>query len=461
MSSNKNYAASILVIDDEKNIRQSIAMILEQENFRVWQSHDGATALRVLSEEIIDIILLDIKLTDIDGLHLFKRLKKDGLQVPTIFMSGHASLSEAAEAVKLGGYDFIEKPFNFEKLLTTIKRCLEYTLVRQQIQLMGELKDQYQILGDHWLVQQALNTARKAAVTEASVLIQGESGTGKELFAHLIHHESPRRTNNFVKVNCSAIPDTLIESELFGHEKGAFTHAQYAKRGLFELAHRGTIFLDEIADLSLAAQAKILRVLQNGEIQKVGAEKSLQLDVRVIAASHKNLKYEIQKGHFREDLFFRLNVIPLQIPALRDRIDDLNTLVPYFIERLAHKNNLKSKTFSDDFLEALQEYSWPGNIRELQNLLERLLILGSSPLGIEDLPEDYRTTNDRPEPIVNSLTQKMPLKEFRDRAERQHIIAILKMHNGNISQSAATLNVGRTYLHKRLEVLEISKQDYF
>lgn len=447
---------TILVLDDEKNIRQSLEMVLSQEGMQVVLAHDPASALRALNERPVDVLILDIQLGDIDGLTFYKKMLADGFQIPTIFISGHATLTEAAQAVRIGGYDFVEKPFTAEKILVTVKRCLEFTSLTDRLKVAEQKSDSIEIVGDSPQIKQLLFEARKVAATSASVLIQGESGTGKELIANLLHAQSSRSTGPFIKVNCSAIPENLIESELFGHERGAFTGAISSKRGFFEVAHRGTIFLDEVADLSLSAQAKILRVLQSGEIQKVGSEKITKVDVRVISGTHKDLKDAVNSGDFREDLYYRFNVVPLRVPSLRERASDIPLLVRYFAKKLVEKNNLKEKTIDEDVIWELKKYSWPGNVRELQNVLERVIIMSGPRITAADLPDDILSLEDDPQTAGSTA-----LKDFRNHAEREFIIGVLKKCAGNISQAALELGVGRTYLHKRLSVLGVTKRDYF
>jgi two-component system nitrogen regulation response regulator NtrX len=302
-----------------------------------------------------------------------------------------------------------------------------------------------------------VSEALKVAKTQANVLITGESGTGKELIANTIHAQSDRCDGPIVKVNCSAIPEQLLESELFGYEKGAFTGAVTGRKGLFEAAHRGVIFLDEVADLSLSAQAKILRVLQNGEIQKVGSEKVIKVDVRVISGTHKDLKQAVANCHFREDLFYRLNVVPIKVPSLRDRADDIPLLVRFFVKQLCAKNNLKEKPLDDEVIFEMQRYPWPGNVRELQNTLERMLIMSGDSVVASDLPEEIIGISD----VAAGQDGRSALKDFRDGAEREFIVDAIRKNNGNISQAAIDLGVRRTYLHKRLAVLKIVKKDFF
>ncbi len=446
----------VLVLDDEKNIRQSIAIALEQEGLQVIGAQDAGSALRALHERIVDLLIIDIQLGDVDGITFFKKVRAEGLDIPAIFISGHATLTEAAQAVKIGGFDFLEKPFSAEKIAITAKRCLEMSVIKERLRLIETRNDPKDIVGDSRAIKQLIGEIQKVAATHANVLITGESGTGKELVANSIHTQSNRCDGPVVKVNCSAIPDSLLESELFGHEKGAFTGANAGKRGLFEVAHRGTIFLDEVADLSLAAQAKILRVLQNGEIQKVGSEKTIQVDVRVLSGTHKDLRQAISQGAFREDLYYRLNVVPIRVPSLRERAEDIPLLVSFFANRIYEKHNLRPKVIEEEVVWELQRCAWPGNVRELQNVLERILIMSGDRVSIRDLPEELLAQDDPAD-----ADRPSALKAFRDNAEREFVIAALKRHNGNVSQSAIELGVGRTYLHRRLAVLKITKKDLF
>jgi two-component system nitrogen regulation response regulator NtrX len=445
----------VLVLDDEKNIRRSIEVVLEQEGLRVIGAHDAGSALRALHEQIVDVLIVDIQLGDIDGLTFFKKVKADGCAVPTIFISGHATLTEAAEAVKIGGFDFLEKPFSAEKIAVTVMRCLELSAIKERLRLAEAQGGPKDIVGESHSVKKVLAAALKVADTQASVLISGESGTGKELIANAIHAHSARRSGPMVKVNCSAIPDTLLESELFGHEKGAFTGAATAKRGLFEVAHRGTLFLDEVADLSLAAQARVLRALQSGEIQKIGAERIIKVDVRVLSATHKDLREAISHGRFREDLYYRLNVVPIKLPSLRERPEDIPPLVTFFAKRVCLRHNIRPKHIDDDVMLELQQYRWPGNVRELQNVVERMLIMSGERVSLGDLPLEVQSDDDA------TLRGPSTLKAFRDNAERDFIIEVMRKHHGNVSQAAIELGVGRSYLHRRLGILQIAKKDFF
>lgn len=448
----------VLVLDDEKNICKAIELALGQEGMDVVTALDASSALRTLHARIVDVVIVDIRLGEIDGLSFFKRMQADAFTAPAIFISGHATLTEAAQAVKIGGYDFLEKPFTSEKLVTTVQRCLDMSRLRTRLALAESHGSSGEIVGHSAAIRKVIADIARVAKSNANVLITGESGVGKELVANSIHAGSDRAGHPFVKVNCSAIPDSLIESELFGHERGAFTGATAHKKGLFEVAHRGVIFLDEIADLSLSAQAKILRVLQNGEIQKVGSEAVTKVDVRVLSGTHKDLKKSAAEGRFREDLFYRLNVVPIRVPPLRERIEDLPELIVTLAHQLSKKNNIKDKPTDDEVLAELQRYAWPGNVRELQNVLERMMVMSGERITVLDVPEEILSATDDE---IEGRPDASALKEFRDRSERDYIIATLRKNKGNVSQSATDLGVRRTYLHKRLSVLKIAKKDYF
>jgi DNA-binding NtrC family response regulator len=448
---------TVLVLDDEKNIRRAIEIALEQEGMRVIAAHDPASALRFLQERIIDLLIVDIKLGEIDGISFFKIAQSAGFTVPTLFISGNATLTQAAEAVKIGALDFIEKPFSAERIVIAVKRCLEFSTLKERLRLSEARHGSEEIIGDSAAINKVITTARKVAATGASVLISGESGTGKELVANAIHAHSERRTMPFVKVNCSAIPEQLIESELFGYVKGAFTGAAANKRGLFEVANRGTLFLDEVADLSLGAQAKILRVVQSGEMQKVGSEEAVTVDVRVLSGTHKDLKEQVAKSLFREDLYYRLNVVPIRVPSLRERPEDIPLLAQFFARRVCEKNNIKDKPIDDEVLSELKRYQWPGNVRELQNVMERVITMSGERVSLLDIPEEIVAVID----VAANRHAGSALREFRDRSERDFILATLRRNLGNISQSAIELGVGRSYLHRRLAVLGIAKRDWF
>jgi len=449
--------STVLILDDEKNIRDTIKLVLEQDGIRAIAAHDVSSAYRTLSDTVVDALVLDICLGDVDGITLFRKLKSEGFAPPTVFISGHATLSQAAEAVRLGAYDFVEKPFSSEKISVTIQKCIEHASLQKRLQQFEAGARTTEIVGDSPAIKSVIADSLRVAETNATVLIHGESGTGKELVASIIHRNGQRAAQPFIKVNCSAIPENLVESELFGYERGAFSGAVVAKKGLFELAHHGTIFLDEIADLSSSAQAKILRVLQTGEIQKLGGQKSIKVDVRVISATHKNLKQCVTDGLFREDLFYRLNVVPVTVPSLRERREDIPILVHFFVRELCIKNNIREKAIDEDVIAEFKQYAWPGNVRELQNVLERMLIMSGDRISVESIPDDILV----PAESTSSAAPTITLRSFRNNVERDFIIASLKRNGGNVTRTAAELGVGRTYLHRRLASFGITKSEIF
>lgn len=450
-------ATKILILDDEVNIRRSLQTSLENEDYEVTAFSNSFKAFEALSHEYYDLAILDIKLTDIDGIQLFRKMKKHNIEVPVIFISGNASLEEAAQTVKEGAYDFLEKPFSADKLLITVQNCLDYNQLKRRLSKIEEnINDDTLISQDERMIK-LKNELAKVAQTDSTVLISGESGTGKELIAQMIHNSSDRSQRDFVRVNCSAIPEGLIESEMFGHVKGAFTGALQAKKGYFELAHGGTLFLDEIGDMSLATQAKVLRAIQNSEIQKVGSEKTIRIDVRIIAATHKDLKREVQQGTFREDLYYRINVVPLVAPPLREHPADIPLLIQHFITKFCKKHGMKNKNIEPECLRILKEYHWPGNVRELINLVERLVIMSGDKITVADIPTEFTSPSMK---IMDSVSA-IPLKEYREKIEREYIIQTLKFVRGNISRAAQVLQIDRTYLHKKISQYDIQKSNYF
>jgi len=443
--------AKVLVVDDEENIRKSLKMILEYEGFVFVEASSGEEALDAIEETVgLDIILLDVKLPGKDGLDVLKELKSRPYSPEVIMISGHGTIQTAVEATKLGAFDFLEKPLHRERVLLSIRNALSQNkLKRECMDLRRKAEKRYELVGSHPEMKQLWKDINRTAVTNATILIYGESGTGKELIARAIHNLSPRAKENFIQVNCAAIPEELIESELFGHVRGAFTGATEQKMGKFELAAGGTIFLDEIADMSLKTQAKVLRVLEEGEVQKVGSSKINKVDVRVIAATNKDLKKEIQTGNFREDLFFRLNVVPLYSPALREKKEDIPLLTDYFAGTFADDNNFKVKAFSADAMKAMMKYSWKGNVRELKNIVERLLIMTDSDIiERKDLPERIRGEMNIYLPDASKIGN---LKDFRDLAEKHFILAKLEENDWNISQTARAIDTPRSNLYKKLE----------
>ncbi len=442
--------AKILVVDDEEYIRKSLRMILEYEGFNFLEASDGQGAIETLEQVVgIDLVLLDVKLPDVDGLEVLAEIKKRPYSPQVIMISGHGTIQTAVEATKLGAYDFLEKPLHRERVLLSIRNALDQNKLQQEcLDLRKRAEKKYELIGNHPLMKKLWSEILKTAPTNATVLIYGESGTGKELIARAIHSHSLRAKERFVQVNCAAIPEELIESELFGHEKGAFTGATERKLGKFELADGGTIFLDEVGDMSLKTQSKVLRVLEEGEVQKVGSNKISKVDVRVIAATNKDMKKEIEKGNFREDLFFRLNVVPIYSPPLREKKEDIPLLVEYFSKNYAQENNFKPKKFSEEALAALMRYAWKGNVRELKNVVERLIIMTDEDIiEFEHLPEQIRGEEKVSLPQIKSVKT---LKDFRELAEREFILAKLDENGWNISKTAREINTPRSNLYKKL-----------
>ena len=378
----------VLLIEDEEPIRRVLSRILseENENYQVTEAVDGKEGLKILGSKQFDLVLCDIKMPKMDGIEVLQKSNEKNIHVPFIMLTGHGNVETAVEAMKLGAYDFISKPPDLNRLLTSVRNALENKSLRtENIKLKSRVAQKYVIIGESPQIQSVREMISKVAPTDARVLITGENGTGKELVAHQLHEQSDRSKENFIEVNCAAIPSELIESELFGHVKGAFTSAVKDRSGKFEAAHNGTLFLDEIADMSLAAQAKVLRALQEKKIQRVGNEKDISVNVRVIAATNKNLKVEIEEGRFREDLYHRLAVILIHVPALQERLTDIPLLINHFTTLLTNEQSLESKEFSEEALAKLHDYPWTGNVRELRNVIERLMILGENPISYQNI----------------------------------------------------------------------------
>ena len=380
--------SKILIIEDEEPIRRVLVRILNEEdsNFKIHEASDGKKGLESISKENFDLVLCDIKMPKIDGIELLQRTRKKNSSLPFIMLTGHGNIETAVESMKLGAYDFISKPPDLNRLITSVRNALEKKeLVTENKFLRKKIAKKYQIIGESKSIKTVYELIDKVAQSEARVLITGESGTGKELVAHQIHERSLRQESSFVEVNCAAIPAELIESELFGHIKGSFTSAVKDRQGKFEAANEGTLFLDEIGDMSLAAQAKVLRALEENKVQRVGSEKDITVDVRVIAATNKDLKKEIEKGSFREDLYHRLAVILIDVPTLSSRKDDIPLLVNHFLEIICKEQGIESKSFSEKSINLLKDYNWSGNVRELRNVVERLIILGGNPISEKDI----------------------------------------------------------------------------
>jgi two-component system nitrogen regulation response regulator NtrX len=440
----------IVVVDDEPNIGRSLQLILEHEGY-------SAAVCRSLAEfktncsGRADAYLLDVRLPDGSGIDLLRTLRQSDDVTPVIMISGHGTIADAVEATRVGAFDFLEKPLARERVLLALKNALEQATLRKENERFREIVgDSPKMIGTSAGFKHAVEQASLVARSDARVLLSGESGTGKELIAAHIHRESPFAQGPFIKVNCAAIPNELIETELFGHEKGAFTGATAMRRGKFELANGGSIFLDEVGDLREASQAKLLRVLQEGEFHRVGGEQAIRISVRVISATNRHLDEMVGDGRFREDLFYRLSVVPIRVPPLRERPEDVQPLAEYFLDEFCGRNNFRRKRFDDAVFPVLQSYSWPGNARELRNTIERMAILSPADVLVPDcVPLEIRS---RPE-----QTRVSTLQQSRDAAERDRIVGALEQSDWNVSAAARILGIERTNLHKRMRALGVSR----
>jgi two-component system nitrogen regulation response regulator NtrX len=456
----------ILVIDDETAIRDSMKMILEYEGYEFVGAANGQEGLALVDKMSPDLVFLDVKMPGMDGLEVLGRIKATNETLPVVIVSGHGTIDTAVEATKKGAFDFIEKPLSRDRIDVTVRNALDQSRLKDENRSLKQaLESRYQLIGDSPALRHVMDAVRRAAPTNATVLIQGESGVGKELVARMIHRNSLRSRERFVQVNCAAIPDDLIESELFGHEKGSFTGATEKQIGKFEQADRGTIFLDEIGDMSLKTQAKVLRVLQEGEVERLGSARTIKVDVRVIAATNKALEEEIEQGHFREDLYFRLAVIPISVPPLRERAEDIPALVKHFADVFSREHNLRTKRVAPAALDVLRQHRWKGNIRELRNTLERLVIMtAADEIGVSELPESLRV--DRPAVTPDNSRSAADasagaggtLREFKEVAERKFLVDKLRENGWNISKTAEVIGTPRSNLYKKLEQYNIRQE---
>jgi two-component system nitrogen regulation response regulator NtrX len=435
---------SILIVDDEASIVQSLSGLLTDEGFEIITASNGYEALKVIDSETPDLVLLDIWMPGIDGIETLKEIKKNSATLPVIIITGHGNVETAVKATKLGAFDLIEKPLNIDKVIVSINNALNFRRLEEENRyLRKKIIEKHSISGSSRPVQALNLQIATVAPTESWVLIKGENGTGKELVARTIHQLSPRAEAPLIDVNCAAIPETLIENELFGHEKGAVAGSNVKMRGKFELANAGTIFLDEIGDMSLATQAKILRVLDEKKFQRVGGGRVLTTDVRVIAATNKDLEVEIENGRFREDLYYRLNVVPIEVPPLRERAEDIPTLVDIFLGEAAANNREKCKTVDPAAIEILKFYPWPGNVRELKNLIERLAIMVSGEIiGVDDLPANLLD----PKTAGSNLFSIVNLDQARMAFESEYIRKQLAAHENDIDKTAQTIGVKPDYV---------------
>ena len=455
--------ATILLVDDEPNIRRTLRMVLEPEGYALVDAESGEAALKLLEEQPFDLGIFDIRLGGLTGLELLARARELWRELPVIVVSGHAEAPDIVAAMKGGAADFLQKPLDRERVLVSVRNALARKSLGEQVQSLSARAPRFydEMVGTSPAMAALREAIGKVAPTNGRVLILGESGTGKELIAQEIHRRSRRAGGPFVKVNCAAIPGELIESELFGHEKGSFSGAGARRRGQFEVADGGTLLLDEVGDMSPSAQAKVLRALQTGEITRVGSEKAFTVDVRVVAATHQDLPAMVQEGTFREDLYFRLNVVPLRSPALRERLEDVPALAERFVLLACRENGLKPKPVDPAVLQRLATYRWPGNVRELRNVCERMAILSGPRIALADVPEGIGPRAPSAPPAAGaadlSTYGEVALKDLRDLVERDYILKKLEEHDWNITQAAQALGVERTNLHKKIKQHGLSR----
>jgi two-component system nitrogen regulation response regulator NtrX len=452
-------ARRILIIDDEQGIRAALGQLLEFEGYdvrAVGNAVDGITEYQKLRP---DLVFLDVKLPGIDGVEALKRIKEHDPSAIVVMISGHATIQTAVEATQLGAYDILEKPLDTDRILVTLRNALQHLdLYAENARLKETIQSRYEIVGKSYGVRAVIDKIERVAKTPARVLITGENGTGKELVARAIHAQSTRAEGPFVEVNCAAIPSELIESELFGHMKGSFTGAVADRAGKFEQSHGGTLFLDEVGDMSLAAQAKVLRVLQDAVVTRIGGSKPIEVDVRVLAATNKNLETEIAEGRFREDLFYRLNVVPIHVPPLRERREDIPLLVAHFTNVLTTRDGVAPRALAPEAVERLSQLEWPGNVRELRNTIERLLILSSGP---RITGEDVARLVGRRDPEqagLGSLLECKTFEEFKHAAERAFLLAKLREFDWNVSETARALDMPRSNLYKKIERYGLTRE---
>ncbi len=453
-------AARILVVDDDPGVRDALRQVLEYEGFEVTGAGSGGEALTLYPALRPHLVFLDVKMAGLDGLETLSRIRALDERAQVIMISGHGTVATAVQATQRGAFDFLEKPLDTDRLLVTIRNALEHTdLLVENARLRETLDDRYAMVGESAALRTVWETIEKVGPTAARVLITGENGTGKELVARALHERSPRKARPFIEVNCAAIPGELIESELFGHMKGSFTGAVGDRPGKFELAHEGTLFLDEIGDMSLAAQAKVLRVLEEGLVTRIGGSEPVQVDVRVIAATNKRLEEEIAGGRFREDLFYRLDVVPIAVPPLRERLADIPLLVDHFTQRLAGRGGMPARRFAPAAVEALQRRDWPGNVRELRNAVERLLILAATPeVGADEVDRVLATDAGRPPSPIGDLSRAPTFEAFKQEAERAFLLGKLRDHGWNVAETARALEMPRSNLYKKIERYGLSRE---
>lgn len=452
--------ARILVVDDEEGIRRVLSQLLEYEGHEVRSAGGAAECLQIYPEFQPHLTFLDVKMARMDGLETLTRLREDDPDALVVMISGHGTIETAVEATRRGAYDFLEKPLDTDRILLLLRNALQQRgLLEENARLRGEVESRHEVVGKSFTIRQVLERVERVAPTDARVLITGENGTGKELVARAIHRLSPRSEKPFVEVNCAAIPTELIESELFGHVKGSFTGAHEDRTGKFELADEGTLFLDEVGDMSLAAQAKVLRALQEGVVTRVGGARTIRVDVRVLAATNKDLPEEIREGRFREDLFHRLNVIPLHVPPLRERRDDIPMLVQHFAEQAVREAAVGRCEFTPEAVQRLQRMDWSGNVRELRNSVERLLILSPGPTITEREVELYVSGQATSAGLSGDLLSCGTFSEFKEAAEKAFILHRLRENDWNVSETARLLEMPRSNLYKKIEKYELVREE--
>ena len=449
----------ILVVDDEQGIRGALGQLLEYEGYDVRTASNASDGIAEYQKWRPDLVFMDVKMGGMDGLEALKRLREFDPSATVVMISGHATIRTAVEATQLGAYEILEKPLDTDRILVMLRNAFQHLELREENTLLRSVNTTpYEIVGESGAMRALTDKIKKVGTTPARVLITGENGTGKELVARALHKNSPRAKKTFVEVNCAAIPGELIESELFGHMKGSFTGATQDRAGKFEQANNGTLFLDEIGDMSLAAQAKVLRVLQDNVITRIGSAKPISVDVRVITATNKNLEAEIAAGRFREDLYYRLNVVPIHVPPLREHREDIPALVDYFIAVLSAREGITPRKMSEGALERLKSLDWPGNVRELRNTVERLLILASGPeISAKDVDRlaGARTADDTG---LGNLTQCKTFEEFKDAAERAYLLGKLREFDWNVSETARAVEMPRSNLYKKIERYALTRE---